>query len=367
MVPCRGTARPLTRRVSTSRMVAGRPPSAGYPCGHGRSCPQCLSRAPAPVRLRRAEHRGRAADGRARHPRGRRHRARQPRVGSTSSTTCRASSPVSPLAQQSRILDADGRLIANPYDENRIIVPLKKISKNMQNAQIAIEDSRFYKHGGLDMRGFSRAMISNLQGGDVQGASTLTQQFVKITLQENALKKGDKERREGRHEQDVLAQAPGAQVRAERRGELHQGPDPRGLPQPRLLRRPGLRRRGGRTQLLRRQCQQAQPGAGRPARRRRAAADGLQPGAQPEGGRGPAQRRARPDADAGPGHRQGRHRGQEGPGQEDDQEAAGQGRVPPLPAALLLRVVLEYLQKSPQMAVLGKTPPTGSRRSTRAG
>jgi membrane peptidoglycan carboxypeptidase len=62
----------------------------------------------------------------------------------------------------------------------------------MQNAQIAIEDSRFYEHGGLDVRGFSRAMISNLQGGDVQGASTLTQQFVKITLQENALKKGDK-------------------------------------------------------------------------------------------------------------------------------------------------------------------------------
>ena len=100
---------------------------------------------------------------------------------------------VSPLAQQSRILDADGKLIANPYDENRIIVPLKKISKNMQNAQIAIEDSRFYDHGGLDVRGFSRAMISNLQGGDVQGASTLTQQFVKITLQENALKRGDKD------------------------------------------------------------------------------------------------------------------------------------------------------------------------------
>ena len=100
---------------------------------------------------------------------------------------------VSPLAQQSRILDADGKLIANPYDENRIIVPLKKISKNMQNAQIAIEDARFYEHGGLDVRGFSRALLSNLQGGDVQGASTLTQQFVKITLQENALRRGDKE------------------------------------------------------------------------------------------------------------------------------------------------------------------------------
>ncbi len=100
---------------------------------------------------------------------------------------------ISPLAQQSRILDADGKLIANPYDENRIIVPLKSISTTMQQAQIAIEDSRFREHGGLDVRGFSRAMVSNLQGGDVQGASTLTQQYVKITLQENALKRGDKE------------------------------------------------------------------------------------------------------------------------------------------------------------------------------
>ena len=203
---------------------------------------------------------------------------------------------VSPLAQQSRILDADGKLIANPYDENRIIVPLKKISPNMQNAQIAIEDSRFYEHGGLDVRGFSRAMISNLQGGDVQGASTLTQQFVKITLQENALKKGDKEAAKAATDQDLLAQAPGAEVRAERRGQLHQGPDPRGLPQPRLLRRPGLRRRGGRAQLLRGQRQQAHPGPGRPAGRHRAAADGVQPGAEPQGVPGPPRHRARPHA-----------------------------------------------------------------------
>src|SRR5574338_1151922 len=100
---------------------------------------------------------------------------------------------VSPLAQQSRILDADGGLIANPYDENRIIVPLKKIAPIMQKAQIAIEDARFYEHGGLDPRGFTRALLSNLQGGDVQGASTLTQQYVKITLQENALRRGDKQ------------------------------------------------------------------------------------------------------------------------------------------------------------------------------
>ncbi|MBR7743414.1 penicillin-binding protein [Phycicoccus sp. BSK3Z-2] len=100
---------------------------------------------------------------------------------------------VSPLAQQSRILDADGNLIANPYDENRIIVPLKKISKHMRNAQIAIEDARFYEHGGLDLRGLTRAVVSNAQGGEIQGASTLTQQFVKVTLQEQALRQGDEE------------------------------------------------------------------------------------------------------------------------------------------------------------------------------
>ncbi|MBD3782579.1 MAG: penicillin-binding protein [Micrococcales bacterium] len=100
---------------------------------------------------------------------------------------------ISPLAQQSKIVDAKNHVIANPYDENRIIVPLTKISTNMQNAQIAIEDARFREHGGLDVRGFTRAMVSNLEGGDVQGASTLTQQYVKITLQEQALRAGDKE------------------------------------------------------------------------------------------------------------------------------------------------------------------------------
>ncbi|MGL5865484.1 MAG: transglycosylase domain-containing protein [Dermatophilaceae bacterium] len=98
---------------------------------------------------------------------------------------------LSPLAQQSRILDADGKVIANPYDENRIIVPLAKISKNMQNAQIAIEDSRFYNHSGLDPRGFTRAILSNFQGGDTQGASTITQQYVKVTQVDEANRRGD--------------------------------------------------------------------------------------------------------------------------------------------------------------------------------
>jgi membrane peptidoglycan carboxypeptidase len=100
----------------------------------------------------------------------------------------------SPLSQQSRIVDAKGGLITTPYDENRIIVQLDQISPWMRKAQIAIEDARFYEHGGVDPRGITRALISNFQGGEItQGASTLTQQFVKITLQENALREGDRE------------------------------------------------------------------------------------------------------------------------------------------------------------------------------
>lgn len=98
----------------------------------------------------------------------------------------------SPLSQQSRILADDGTLISTPYDENRVIVPLAQIAPIMRQAQIAIEDSRFYEHGGIDPQGVGRAFVSNLGGGSTQGASTLTQQYVKITLQENALNKDDK-------------------------------------------------------------------------------------------------------------------------------------------------------------------------------
>ena len=97
----------------------------------------------------------------------------------------------SPLAQQSRILAADGSVIATFYDENRIVVPLSKVSKVMQQAIIAIEDDRFYEHGGVDLRGLGRALVNNAQGGGTQGASTITQQCVKNTLVENAKADGD--------------------------------------------------------------------------------------------------------------------------------------------------------------------------------
>jgi membrane peptidoglycan carboxypeptidase len=92
-----------------------------------------------------------------------------------------------PLAQRSRILAADGSLIADLYDENRISVPLKAVAPVMRQAILAIEDSRFYQHGGVDLRGTLRAAATNAQsGGLVQGGSTLTQQYVKNVLVEQA-------------------------------------------------------------------------------------------------------------------------------------------------------------------------------------
>ncbi|MGW6194675.1 transglycosylase domain-containing protein [Kribbella sp. NPDC055110] len=87
---------------------------------------------------------------------------------------------------RTRILAADGSLIANVYDENRVPVGLNKIAPVMRQAIVAIEDSRFYQHGAIDLQGTLRAMIRNQATGSIQGGSTITQQYVKLTLLENA-------------------------------------------------------------------------------------------------------------------------------------------------------------------------------------
>ena len=97
------------------------------------------------------------------------------------------------LSQQSRIVDANNKLSATPYDQNRIVVKLNKVAPIMQEAQIAIEDSRFYEHGALDIRGTARAFFNNAARKPTQGGSSLTQQYVKLTLQYEALKKGDEQ------------------------------------------------------------------------------------------------------------------------------------------------------------------------------
>ncbi|MGC4939920.1 penicillin-binding protein [Kribbella sp. DT2] len=92
-----------------------------------------------------------------------------------------------PLAVRSKILAADGSLIANLFEQNRQPVRLAQISPIMRRAIIAIEDSRFYEHGALDAKGTLRALLRNQSEGSVQqGGSSITQQFVKMTLVEKA-------------------------------------------------------------------------------------------------------------------------------------------------------------------------------------
>jgi membrane peptidoglycan carboxypeptidase len=97
-----------------------------------------------------------------------------------------------PPPERTTVYSADGQVIAQFFYHNRESVRLDQVSPIMRKAIIAIEDSRFYQHGPLDMKGSVRALVTNAQdGGIVQGGSTLTQQYVKNLLVENA--KTDKE------------------------------------------------------------------------------------------------------------------------------------------------------------------------------
>jgi membrane peptidoglycan carboxypeptidase len=87
-----------------------------------------------------------------------------------------------PLPQRSQIVASDGTPIAELYEEYRIVVDMEAIAPVMSQAIIAIEDSRFYEHSGIDPVGTSRAFFANIRGGAIQGGSTITQQYVKNIL-----------------------------------------------------------------------------------------------------------------------------------------------------------------------------------------
>lgn len=87
------------------------------------------------------------------------------------------------VPQRSTILAADGSKIATFFYQNRVDVPLNKIAPVARTAVLAIEDSRFYEHGAIDLQGTLRALASNLSSGQVtQGGSGITQQYVKNLL-----------------------------------------------------------------------------------------------------------------------------------------------------------------------------------------
>ncbi|MDQ1037812.1 membrane peptidoglycan carboxypeptidase [Streptomyces sp. V3I8] len=92
-----------------------------------------------------------------------------------------------PLSQRTTILDNQGGQIATVYSRDRTVVDLKDMSPYIQKAIVAIEDSRFYEHGAVDLKGVLRALNKNAQSGGVsEGASTLTQQYVKNVFVEEA-------------------------------------------------------------------------------------------------------------------------------------------------------------------------------------
>jgi penicillin-binding protein 1A len=85
------------------------------------------------------------------------------------------------VAQNSFVYAADGSLLGSiPADQNRDPVPLAKMTSWLPAATIAIEDKRFYQHGGIDYVGIMRALWSDISAGKVvQGGSTITQQLVR--------------------------------------------------------------------------------------------------------------------------------------------------------------------------------------------
>lgn len=89
------------------------------------------------------------------------------------------------VAQSTKIYDREGKTVLYDlnHDVRRNIIPLSEISPNLQKATIAIEDSSFYSHGGVSIRGIARALITDITTRSfAQGGSTITQQVVKNTI-----------------------------------------------------------------------------------------------------------------------------------------------------------------------------------------
>jgi membrane peptidoglycan carboxypeptidase len=99
-----------------------------------------------------------------------------------------------PPPARSTLLAKDGTTIGEIAYQNRVQVPLAAISPPMRAAIVAIEDSRFYLHNGIDVRGALRALARNSTAGTVEeGGSTLTQQYVKNVLVTDATNAADRD------------------------------------------------------------------------------------------------------------------------------------------------------------------------------
>ncbi len=84
------------------------------------------------------------------------------------------------MESASVILDRNGKIFGQIYVENRETVPYDQLPRDLVNAVVAVEDAKFYQHGGYDFFGIIRAALKNLTAGHVrQGGSTITQQLAR--------------------------------------------------------------------------------------------------------------------------------------------------------------------------------------------
>jgi membrane peptidoglycan carboxypeptidase len=84
-------------------------------------------------------------------------------------------------AQTTYVYYADGKSVLGKFaEQDRTTVPLEDIPQHVQDAVIAAEDETFWTNKGLDPKGILRAAFNNAKGGSTQGASTITQQYVKV-------------------------------------------------------------------------------------------------------------------------------------------------------------------------------------------
>src|SRR5437016_12095285 len=84
------------------------------------------------------------------------------------------------MESASLILDRNDKIFGQIYVENRETVPYEQLPRDLVNAVVAVEDNKFYQHGGYDLSGIVRAALKNFTAGHVrQGASTITQQLAR--------------------------------------------------------------------------------------------------------------------------------------------------------------------------------------------
>ena len=81
--------------------------------------------------------------------------------------------------QPLRVYTADGVEMGGFGTERRVYQRIDQIPKLMKDSLLAVEDTRFYAHSGVDVIGIARAVVANLTGGRTQGASTITQQVAR--------------------------------------------------------------------------------------------------------------------------------------------------------------------------------------------